>query len=325
MTHHRHSVLLFCQVLTLWLVSSVQAQPLRRLPPVEAASAFYGIPFKSVVSESSTSDFAAPSTLGTFRCDGRRLCRIATTPKAFEPWSTTEIQLQCGRLDAPSFAGGAKADTAILTFQHASGWKYGDNFFFADLVDDQFADGFNDRDVYMEWYPTLSLGRVLGRKVGCGILSDIGIIGGINYGADANFMKWLPGVRFSWDLPGFAYLNSDITAFLDDNAGAAGGGAPKETDSFMIDFSWDYPFSIGRHDFSIQGHAEFIAGRENELGNDVSWWILAQPQFRYDLGKTFFRTPNKLFVGIEWQIWPNKLGDSVTDENTVQALVVWRL
>jgi hypothetical protein len=32
------------------------------------------------------------------------------------------------------------------------------------------------------------------------------------------------------------------------------GGAPAEDDSFMIDFNWAYPFSVGNQDFSIEGH-----------------------------------------------------------------------
>ena len=169
-----------------------------------------------------------------------------------------------------------------------------------------------------------TMANAVPNTIGCGLISDVGIIAGINYAADANFRKWLPGVRLSWELPGFAFFNTDFTAYLDDNAGFASGGAPAETDSFMIDINWALPLSIGKHDFSIEGHAEFISACTNEFGNEVSCWILAQPQFRYDLRKTLFDSPKQLFVGIEWQIWPNKLGDNVTDESAVQALAVWR-
>lgn len=49
-------------------------------------------------------------------------------------WSNTELHLQYGNLDVPTFAGGGDADHFIVTFQHASGWKYGDNFFFVDII-----------------------------------------------------------------------------------------------------------------------------------------------------------------------------------------------
>jgi len=239
-------------------------------------------------------------------------------------WRATEVHFQYGKLEAPTFAGGQSSDTQVLTFQHRSEWEYGDNFFFMDLYNDGVVDGFNDNDVYLEWYPNFSLGKILGRRVGFGRISDVGVLAGINYGADVNFLKWLPGLRFSWDLPGFAFFNTDFTAFIDDNAGIQSGGIPATTSTFMVDVNWALPFSIGAHDFSIEGHAEFIGDRRNELGDRVSWWFLAQPQFRYDAGKTLFGRPDKLFVGIEWQIWINKFGDAQTDENTLQALVVWR-
>ena len=65
-----------------------------------------------------------------------------------------------------------------------------------------------------------------GRKFQLGPIRDIAVIGGVNFGADANVFKYLPGVRASWKVPGFAFLNTDLTAYIDGNSGAEGGGAP---------------------------------------------------------------------------------------------------
>ena len=238
-------------------------------------------------------------------------------------WSTTEIHFQYGNLDTPGFAGGGDADTFITTLQHASSWKFIDNFFFIDFLHSSNSK-FNDNDFYGEFYPTLSLSRLTSVDFSYGLISDIGIIAGVNAGADANVLKYLPGVRFSLDLPKFAFANLDVTAYIDDSRGFSSGGAPKEDDSFMIDFNWALPFSIKDHDFSIEGHVEYIGERENEFGSTVEWHILAQPQFRYDLGKILFQSPQKLFIGIEPQIWINKLGDKDTDEFAIQGLLVWR-
>ena len=54
-------------------------------------------------------------------------------PARAADWSTTELQFQYGKLDN-AFAPGSQ-NTPILTLQHASGWKYGDNFFFVYLID----------------------------------------------------------------------------------------------------------------------------------------------------------------------------------------------
>lgn len=240
-------------------------------------------------------------------------------------WSNTEIQWQYGHLDVPGFAGGGAHDTNVLTLQHASGWKYGTNFLFIDYLSDNHEDGFNDDDFYGEWYPTLSIPKILGHEdFKFGPINDVRVIMGVNIGADPNVRKYLPGIQLGWDVPGFAFLNTEIEAYIDDSGGVASGGAPKQTDSWIFDVSWGLPFAIGPAKFSFEGHAEYIDDRKNEFGGDVSWWVLAQPQLRLDLGDLLFDAADHLFIGTEVQIWINKLGDPETDEFAPQALVVWR-
>ncbi len=251
-------------------------------------------------------------------------------PAGAADWSVTEVQFQFGKLDVPTFATGGRTgvtqNTAILTLQHASGWSWGDVFFFVDFLDavsnEQFP--FNNKDAYGEIYPNFSSSKILGIDYGDGLLRDVGIITGLNYGADPNVLKFLPGVRLAWNIPGFAFLNTDIMAYIDFSEGAGSGGAPEETDSWIVDVNWAYPFEIGGQKFSVEGHAEYIDDRENEFGGKVHSWILAQPQFRWDLGHALFGTADKVFVGTELQWWNNKLGDSRTDEFAAQALAVWR-
>lgn len=246
------------------------------------------------------------------------LCLCSPDGGAAE-WSNTEAQLQYGHLDNPYTGGGA--DTTILTLQHASGWQYGDNFYFVDFLNDDRGDGFNEKDVYAEWYSNFSLGKITGCDLEIGPFADFGLVFGYNFAADANVGKVLPGLRLSWDVPADgAFLNTDITGFIDDSEGDI---APKEGDSFMVDFNGAFPFTIGEQDFSIEGHIEYIDGRSSESAGRVKNWILAQPQFRWDLGKALLDSPKQLFLGIEYQYWRNKQGTDV-DESAIQALLVWR-
>ena len=66
-----------------------------------------------------------------------------------------------------------------------------------------------------------------------GIVSDIGIIAGVNWAMDAKVLKYLPGVRFSLDLQGFDFANLDFTGYIDDASGVARGGT--ETDRRLYD------------------------------------------------------------------------------------------
>ncbi len=229
-------------------------------------------------------------------------------------WSNTELHLQFGTLDTPSFAGGGDKSTLIFTLQHASGWKYGDNFFFFDVTSAE-GGGFNDNDTYGEWYSYFSTRKLAKKEEMKGALKDVRLIAGFNWAPDADAIKYLPGIGLSWNAKGFAFLNTDITLYIDDSVGIAGGGsAPSEDDTFMFDVNWAYP--IGKKG-SIEGHAEYIGERTNEFGGKVEAWILAQPQFRYFLTES-------IAIGIEVQYWMNKLGDGATDESAVQGLLVWK-
>jgi len=241
-------------------------------------------------------------------------------------WSMTEIHYQHGNLSTPSFArrGRGRSVTDIVTLQHADGWKYGDNFFFMDIINDARRDGYNESDFYGELYLNASLSKISGHRIGYGLIKDVGILMGFNGAANSEVFKYLPGLRLAWDIPGVVFLNSDFTAYIDASSGLAGGGSPSQTDSWMLDINGAYPFSLGNHKFLLIGHMEYIGGRRNELGGEVAEWFMAQPQFRYDLGHTLFGKANHLYVGTEWQVWIHKQGDRKTYENVPQALAVWR-
>lgn len=251
-----------------------------------------------------------------------------------EVWSNTEVQLQAlGKLE--QVGTGGTADTTIITFQHAGGWEYGDNFFFIDhsrysvnndanfLVEDSSA-------FYGEWYSNFSLGAITGDDLSFGLIKDISIVAGGNFAPEVDSMWFLPGVRFSLDLPGFAFAQLNVTGYLHQSGGSASSPVftiVDEDSSFMIDFAWAYPFKIGSTNWSIEGHLEYIDGRQqvNNFGTtELESWILFQPQIRLDLGEVLGNSPGKLFVGIEYQFWKNKLGEKDTDDNTAQLLAVWR-
>lgn len=250
-------------------------------------------------------------------------------------WSTNEIHLQYGELDVP-FTASAERDTFIITFQHASGWKYGDNFFFIDHLSSSGSsdaggeDGEDGDEFYGEWYSNFSLGAITGKALKFGPVKDIGLIAGFNFAPEVDSLWYLPGVRLALDLPGFAFANLDTTAYIHEGDGFI----KDEDDGYMVDFNWGYPFKVGNLSFSFEGHMEYINrdGQILDIFEDGSLivdtkldsWILAQPQLRLDLGEQVYGTANELFVGIEYQYWKNKLGDGKTDESVVQALVVWR-
>ena len=227
-------------------------------------------------------------------------------------WSTTELHYQYGNLKQPFQQ--KQAGTSIVTLQHASGWRYGDNFLFVDTI---MADG-EKVDYYGEYYGNLSLGKISGKDLSIGPIKDFGVLMGLNWAPNPGMVKYLPGMRLSWDIPGFQFLNSDFTAYIDDS-----NNTVAESDSFMVDINGRYPFQLLNSKFSIEGHIEYVGERTNQFGR-VHAWLFSQIQLRYDLGNGILNQPDKVFVGTEWQYWSNKFGTSI-EENVFQALLVWRM
>lgn len=260
-------------------------------------------------------------TLAVFICALPSLSFAQEAGKSsFFDYSTTELQYQYGDNFKRAYSSENDQKASVYTLQNVNGWKYGDNFIFIDYTDAKDT----GTDLYTELYSNFSLGKIRGEPISVGPISDIGILAGVNYSRDAKVVKYLPGMRLSWDIPKFSFLNTDFTGYIDDSRGVKRGGAPIESDSYMVDVNWALPFSLGMHDFSLEGHVEYIGSRHNEFGGEVKSHVLGQPQLRYDLGKTLLGKPGVLFAGVEYQYWHNKLGDDI-DENVIQALIVFRL
>ncbi|NRA72601.1 MAG: hypothetical protein HRU24_16430 [Gammaproteobacteria bacterium] len=259
---------------------------------------------------------------------------LLTATVSAETWSKTEVQLQAfGELERVGTGG--TADTTIITFQHAGGWEYGDNFFFVDYSRYSVNNDANfpvedSSEFYGEWYSNFSLSAITDSKIAFGPVKDIGIVGGLNFAPEVDSMWVLPGVRFSLDIPGFAFAQIDVTAYIHQGGGSASSPVftiVDEDSSFMIDFAWAYPLTIGSTNWTIEGHLEYIDGRQqtNNFGTtDLKSWILFQPQIRLDLGEVLGSKAGRLFVGIEYQYWKNKLGEKGTNDNAAQFLTVWR-
>ena len=233
-----------------------------------------------------------------------------------------ELNYQYGSILNPFSA--ASEPTHIFTLQHAGGWRAGGSFFFLDYLSDGVEDGFNDRELYGEWYPTLSLGSLAGGGVGFGPVNDVRLVAGVNLGIQSKVVKYVPGVELGWNVPGFIFVNTILGAFIDASSGLAAGGAPSTGDSFNFDVSWLSVFQLGTQSFSFTGHAEYMGAITDEEGNDYPGSVLAQPQLRWDVGQALTGASNVLHVGVEYQLWTNKLG-TTRDESVLQLLVVWQM
>ncbi len=236
-------------------------------------------------------------------------------------WSDTELQVLYGKHFQEPFNPNDVAKT-IVTLQHASGWEYGRNFFFFDALKSDEKDNAAG-EIYGEYYSTFSLSKITGSDFKFAFIKDIGVTAGFNYGAKsgagptANPIVYLPGITLDFDVPGFAYFDMDILAYID--RGKFGGTSNGcNADTYQITPYWKLPFQIGPTKWSFEGFVDFIGDH-----GSCEFQILTQPQIRLDVGN-FMGKPDKLFVGIEYQYWKNKYGIKDLDDNFPQLLGVWK-
>ncbi|WP_105215640.1 nucleoside-binding protein [Pseudoalteromonas sp. T1lg22] len=247
------------------------------------------------------------------------LCASVSNAQA-ATWSQTQLHVNYGDFKNPFTK--KEAGTSIVSLQHASGYSLGDNFFFIDIINDDLEDGYQDSDFYGELYSNFSYSKISGNQIELGPLKDVGFVMGFNAAGDANVMKYLPGVKLDWQVEGFDFFSTLVTAYIDDSDGVGSGGAPTESDSWMLDLAWGAPFSIGEQKFYFTGHVEYIDERDNEFGDKVKSWLLAQPIVQWDLGHALQMPEQTLMLGVEWQYWHNKLGTNTT-ESVPQIHLAW--
>ena len=214
-------------------------------------------------------------------------------------WSTTSVSVLYGS----GYELASSEDATIITLDHASGWKFGDNFFFFDA----FQPFKNDTHIYGEWHPRLSFGKMTGRNAGFGFVQDILIATELNVGEE--WRAYLYGLGFDLDIPYFHFFALNI--FIRDDM------TIDDDSTFQISPSWNLPFTLGTAHFEFRGFLDY-AGAEG----DGKAHLLAQPQLLLDLGN-FSQKPGNVYVGIEYQYWNNKYGVDGIKESLVQFMGKW--
>ncbi|PIE76477.1 ion channel protein Tsx [bacterium DOLJORAL78_65_58] len=216
-------------------------------------------------------------------------------------WSSTSVSF----LKGSGYELASSEDATIMTLEHASGWEYGDNFFFLDVFQ-PFDTG---NALYGEWHPRLNLGKVFNRNMAFGPVSDVLLAGEINYGCGGTRV-YLYGAGFNLNIPKFNFFSLNI--YARDNVGANGDM------TFQISPAWNIPFNVGSARFECGGFLDY-SGADTDHSEAQ---LLFVPQVLLDLGN-FQDAPGRIYAGIEYQYWKNKYGVDGFDDNLVQAMVKW--
>jgi nucleoside-specific outer membrane channel protein Tsx len=226
-------------------------------------------------------------------------------------WSSTNIEYLYGW----NYKVGDE-EAGTVTLEHASGFGYGDNFFFLDITH-PIHDTSKPELLYGQWDPRFSIGKITGANLSAGPVSDVLVTGELGYGASpfGYEREYNYGLGLDLKVPGFAYFA--INFWVHDAAGFDGV-------TYQISPYWGAPFHIGTVGFLFEGFLDYI-GEEGKAGVErgvSSANLITQPRFLLDLGSLWKKEGN-LFVGTEVSIWMNKFGIEDQNEFAPQAMVKW--
>ena len=204
-----------------------------------------------------------------------------------------------------------------VTFEHASGWSFGDLFIFVDGIkyNTEATNGAGDgHTFYGEISPRLSLGKISGADLSFGPVKDVLLAATYEFGED-DVDSYLLGPAVDLNIPGFDYFQ--LNTYLRTTDGRRDGD-----NVWQITPVWSYTIPVGDSDLVIDGFMDWVVDNDDSYHANLHF----NPQIKYDLGKAMGYEAKHLYVGIEYDYWSDKYGikDSqffTTDQNTVSALV----
>lgn len=219
--------------------------------------------------------------------------------EAQESYETnSNVQLLYGR-DLDNAAKGL----ATITLEHFGAYGALEHFGFADIYNNI---NLESPDLYVEWYPKVSVMPGRGNKIGP--LSDILLGSGINvlFGGEGDFFVYLAGPVWKFDITGIDLFQLETYYYR--QVGEEFDG------TYQITPSWDIPLPLtDRYRLRTRGFIDFIGDR-----GPGTTQLVTHPQLLLDIGNLLYR-PGGIYFGTEWRYWRNVLGVKGVSESIIQT------
>jgi hypothetical protein len=239
-------------------------------------------------------------------------------------WSDTSISYRYGTDFAEPY-NPSDIKKNIVNLSHASGYKYGTNFFSADMLfsdknDPSSAGAKNGaHEVYLLYRHTLDLGKATGHELKAPGIRGYGLTAGfdMNTKTDAGYNSkkrmLVLGPTVMFDVPGF--LNVSLLALWESNAPYntythTGVERYRYKTHPMLNAVWLIPLS-NSVPLTFEGYANFIGKKGNdEFGGKTAAETNIDMQVMYDMSGMVGAGKNTFKVGLEYQYWKNKFGNN---------------
>lgn len=185
-----------------------------------------------------------------------------------------------------------------VTFEHASGWSFGDLFVFVDGIkyNTEATNGAGDgHTFYGEISPRLSLGKISGADLSFGPVKDVLLAATYEFGED-DVESYLLGPAIDLDIPGFDYFQ--LNTYLRTTDGRRDGD-----NVWQITPVWSYTIPVGDSDLVIDGFMDWVVDNDDSYHANLHF----NPQIKYDLAKAM-GWGKRFYVGVEYDYWSDKYG-----------------
>lgn len=209
-----------------------------------------------------------------------------------------------------------------VTFEHASGWSFGDLFIFVDGIkyNTEATNGAGDgHTFYGEISPRLSFGKISGTDLSFGPIKDVLLAATYEFGED-DVDAYLLGPAIDLNLPGFDFFQLN-TYYREPDGKRDGSGV------WQITPAWSYTIPVGNSDLVIDGFMDWVVDNDDSYHANLHF----NPQVKYDLAKAM-GWGKRFYVGVEYDYWSDKygidddsyLGDEIlggTDQSAISLLL----
>ena len=237
------------------------------------------------------------NTIRNIFCAAAALAAFTSGTTQAATFSTTKVEALYG-FDYKRGPGFSEVDEAILTIANATGFTWGDSFFFLDTSN--FDDDDGTGGTHMEFGPRYRFKKF---EEGGAIKAFYGIVQ-IDWdsGQFANKVTKMAGLSLDWNVPGFRFVKTHLQ-FRDDPT--------FDGTSLQFNLVWNKGFKIGEENFSFEGFLDYTT---SEGASESS--LLTQPQIMWHPTKHFA-------LGLEYQYWQNRIGIDGLDEEAPQIIARW--
>lgn len=255
------------------------------------------------------------------------LAAVAVGAQAAD-WSDTSITYRQGSKFAEPF-NSKDISKNIVGLNHVSGYKYGSNFFNADLLmsdknDPSTASSKTGaQEVYVVYRNTVDLEKATGKAFKTAGVRGLGLTAGFDFntktdaGYNSKKQMMVFGPTVMLDVPA-GFVNMSVLQLWESNSPySTYTNTGKDRYNYephpMLNFVWGIPFSVGSVPLSFEGYANFIASKgKNEFGGNTAAETNIDMQVMYDMSNVVGAKPKTFKVGGQYQYWKNKFGNDHT-------------